>query len=99
MTLILDLPAGMEAAIQQEAERQGTTPERLALDGLRRLFPETDLDTTLAAPRSRPAAMTVVDLKPLLSSPPGTNGMEYVIGHWPGEETEEALQAALKTIE
>lgn len=39
MTLVLNLPPDMEAAIQQDAARQGTTPEALALDGLQRLYP------------------------------------------------------------
>ncbi len=40
MTLLLDLPPEMETAIRQDADRQGTTPEALALDGLRRLYPQ-----------------------------------------------------------
>jgi hypothetical protein len=42
MTLILDLPPGVEEALAREAARRGTTPESLALDGLRQLFPEAD---------------------------------------------------------
>ncbi len=42
MTLVLDLPPGVEATLAREAAQQGTTPESLALDGLRQLFPEAD---------------------------------------------------------
>lgn len=38
MTITLDLPAEVQAALTHAARTQGTTPERLALDGLRRLF-------------------------------------------------------------
>ena len=34
MTLILDLPPGVEAALAREARQRGTTPEALALDEL-----------------------------------------------------------------
>jgi hypothetical protein len=40
MTLILDLPTPVENALTREAQRRGTTPERLALDDLSRLYPE-----------------------------------------------------------
>ncbi len=40
MTLILDLPPGVEATLARETAQQGTTPERLAVDGLRQLVPE-----------------------------------------------------------
>jgi hypothetical protein len=39
MTLILDLPSEIEETLAREAAEQGITPEHLALDGLRRLFP------------------------------------------------------------
>ena len=39
---MLDLPPGMEVTLAREAAQHGTTPELLALDGLRRLFPAAD---------------------------------------------------------
>ncbi len=35
---IITLPPGVEALLAEEARKQGTTPERLALDCLRRQF-------------------------------------------------------------
>lgn len=35
----ITLPPDLETRISEEASRRGTTPEVLALDGLRRLFP------------------------------------------------------------
>lgn len=38
MTITIDLPPEMEGELAREAQRQGTTPERLALEGLRQLY-------------------------------------------------------------
>jgi hypothetical protein len=39
----ITLPPDLESRLAEEASRRGTTPERLALDGLRRLFtPRSD---------------------------------------------------------
>lgn len=37
MSLTLDLPPDLEAALAAEADRRGTTPEQLALEGVRRV--------------------------------------------------------------
>jgi hypothetical protein len=39
MTIILDLPASVEDALTQEADRRGITPQSLVLDDLQRLYP------------------------------------------------------------
>ena len=39
MTLTLELPASVEAALARRAAQQGTTPERLALADMERLYP------------------------------------------------------------
>ncbi len=41
----ITLPADLESRLADEARRRGTTPERLALDGLRRLFVPAPGDT------------------------------------------------------
>ena len=38
MTLTLDLPPDLEDALAEDARRQGMTPEKVALDSLRRLY-------------------------------------------------------------
>jgi hypothetical protein len=48
-------------------------------------------------PRPRPRSLA--ELKPRTPPPPGSNGMERVFGHWPGDETTEELLAALKAID
>jgi predicted transcriptional regulator len=44
MTLTLELPPDMERALAEEAQRRGTTPERVALENLRRLYPAEDAE-------------------------------------------------------
>lgn len=102
MTLILDLPPGVEAALAREARQRGTTPEALALDELQQRFaempPPADIEATLAALRERPVPQTLDDLKPRLSPPAGSNGMEFLVGQWPGDETDEEIAAALERL-
>lgn len=40
----ITLPPDLEGRLADEARRRGTTPELLALDGLRRLFPPPGAD-------------------------------------------------------
>ncbi len=39
MTLVLELPASVEAVLARKAAQQGATPERLALADMERLYP------------------------------------------------------------
>ena len=60
MTITIELPPEVEGELAREAQRQGTTPERLALEGLRQLYPARH--TTPAAPSS--AGRTLPALSP-----------------------------------
>jgi hypothetical protein len=43
---------------------------------------------------------SLTELRPRIEPPPGSNGMEYVFGNWPGgDETDEQILAALEAIE
>ncbi len=44
--MVIRLTSDIEAAFAREAQRQGTTPERLALDSLGKLFLQTPSDTS-----------------------------------------------------
>ena len=46
-----------------------------------------------------PPPRWLAELAPRTAPPPGSNGMEFVFGHWPGNETEEEVEAILKAIE
>jgi hypothetical protein len=47
----------------------------------------------------KPKPQTLADLEPGIPPPPGSNGMEFVFGKWPGDETTEELLAALKALD
>lgn len=49
--------------------------------------------------RAAALAYTLATLRPRIPPPPGSNGMEFVIGHWPGDETDEQIEAALEELE
>jgi hypothetical protein len=44
--MVIRLTSDIETALAQEAQRQGTTPERLALDSLEKLFLPAPSDTS-----------------------------------------------------
>ena len=63
------------------------------------LTPDSDtVSAALAALPALPAPQILADLKPRRPLPTGSNGMEFVIGQWPGTETEEELLAALEAM-
>lgn len=39
------------------------------------------------------------ELSPHTTPPAGSNGMEFVFGHWPSDETDEEVKAIIETIE
>lgn len=61
MTLTLDLPPEVEAALAEDARRKGTTPEELALDNLRRSYviPTYETPTAAPTPAGRPVSAMV----------------------------------------
>ena len=56
MTLTLNLPPEVEAALAEDARRKGTTPEELALDNLRRSYvtPTHEATSAISATAERP---------------------------------------------
>ena len=63
MTITIELPLEVEGELTREAQRQGTTPERLALEGLRHLYtpgqpaPQGSADTGQAATTLSPTRL------------------------------------------
>ena len=52
----ITLTPDIETPLKEQARRQGTTPEMLALDGLRQLFPSAE-----SAPEGNPPGETLRD--------------------------------------
>jgi len=46
-----------------------------------------------------PLPRSLAELKPRVAPPSGSNGMEYVFGRWPGNESEKEVKAILEAIE
>jgi hypothetical protein len=94
MTLTLDFSPEVAEQFRHEAARRGQeTGEyvKTLVEGQLRL-------QALQALKERKPPRALADLKPRIPSPPGSNGLEQVIGQWPGEETDEEIQTALDAI-
>ena len=89
MTLTIELPETEEAAWKEEAARAGVTPEELA---------QRAMETLIAGLKDRPVPQSLSELKPRRLPPPGKTAMQMIVGQWPGDETDEELQAALKAM-
>ena len=87
--MTITLPPEAEQALQEEADRQNKTPEQLAMEAL------------LAGLRNRRIPQSLDELKPRNPLPPGKTlkDMREELGPWPGDETDEELLAALKSMD
>lgn len=90
MTITLELTPGMEAALKEEAERRGLTTDELTEQAV--------MEALIAGLKDRPIPQSVDEIKPHRLPPPGKTALDMIVGQWPGEETDEELQAALKAM-
>ncbi len=90
MTITLELPQELEASFVEEAERRGLTPEGLTEQAV--------IGTLIAGLKNRPVPQSLDEIKPRRLPPPGKTALDMIVGQWPGEETDEELQAALKAM-
>ncbi len=90
MTITLELTPGMEAALTEAAARQGVAPEGLT--------EQEKMDALIAGLKDRPVPQTLAEIKPRRLPPPGKTAMDMIVGQWPGDETDEEIQAALKAM-
>ena len=90
MTVTLELTPELEAALKEEAERQGVTPEGLS--------EQAAMQALLAGLKGRRIPQSLDELKPRRLPPPGKTAWDMIVGQWPGDETDEELQAALKAM-
>ncbi len=93
MTLTIELPDADEAAWNAEAARRGVTPDALLREAARDKMQEL-----IAGLKDRRTPQSLTELRPKLLPPPGKTAMQMIVGQWPGEETDEELQAALKAM-
>lgn len=94
MTLTIELPETDEAAWNAEAARLGVTPEELFRQAARE-----KMQALLAGLKDRRIPQSLDELRPRRLPPPGKTAMQMIVGQWPGDETDEELQAALKAMD
>jgi len=88
MTIHLDLSPDLEDQVRKEAARRGQEPADYV-----RLLVETQVRLQgLESLKNRKRPQSLADLKPRIPSPAGSNGLDQVIGQWPGTETDEDIQ-------
>ncbi len=90
MTLTISLPKEDEDAWKEEAERLGLTLEGLTQQAV--------MEKLIAGLKDRRVPQSLDEIQPRRLPPPGKTAIEMIIGQWPGEETDEELQAALKAM-
>ena len=90
MTITLELKPEMEAALKEEAERRGVTPEGLTEQAV--------MDTLIAGLRNRPVPQSVAEIKPRRLPPPGKTAMQMVYQQLPTDESDEEIRKALEEL-
>lgn len=93
-TFILDLSPEIAERLHEEAARCGQEPAEY----LKSLVEGQVALQALQALKNRKPPQTLADLQPRIPPPAGTSGLDQVIGHWPGDETDDEIQAALDAI-
>lgn len=96
MTLTLELPPEVEAALAEDARRKGTTPEKVALDGLRQKY-VTQTATPTAA--ERPISPMVALFAQWAAEDPVTGPEDAAARQREGDELMAALQANRMSLE
>jgi hypothetical protein len=90
MTVMLELTPEMEAALKEEAVRQGLSPEGLTEQALMREL--------ILGLKNRPVPQMLDEIKPRRLPPLGRTAMQMVYQQLPSDESDEELQAALKAM-
>lgn len=94
MTLQIELPPETEERLRDEAARHGQN----AADYVRDLVKRQLVMQELEALKDRKPPQSVADLQPRVPTPPGTTWLEALRGQWPGGESDEEIERALKEM-
>ena len=87
MTMTLNLTPELEQELRDVAERQGKTMDQLTTEAL------------LAELKNHHTPQSLDELKPRRPLEPGQTLADVLAAHpWPGDETDEELQAVLKAM-
>ena len=101
MTIQVDLPGHLEARLREEAAEQGQDAAEQGQDAaeyVSELVKRQLVMKELEALKHRKPPQTLADLKPRSPTPPGTTWLEAIRGQWPGDESDEEIERALKEM-
>ena len=90
MTVTLELTPELEAALKEEAARQGVTPDGLSDQAAMRAL--------LAGLKGRRVPQSLDELQPRRLPPPGKTAMQMVYRQLPADEPEEEVRNALEEL-
>ena len=90
MTVTLELTPELEAALKEEAARQGLTPEGLS--------EQAKMQALIAGLKHRRVPQSLGEIKPRRLLPPGKTVWDMIVGQWPGDETDEEINKALEEL-
>lgn len=94
MTLTMEFPPETDERLRAGAERHGQDTG----DYVRTLVERELTRQALAELKHRERPQSLDELKPRRPSPPGMNGLAYIAGKWPGDETDEEIDRALEEL-
>lgn len=90
MTVTLELTPELEAALKEEAERQGVTPEGLPA--------QAAMQALIAGLKHRRIPQSLDEIKPRRLPPPGKTAMQMVYQQLPTDESDEEVRNALEEL-
>jgi hypothetical protein len=94
MTIRIDLTPDLEAQLRAVASQRGQEPAEY----VRALVADQVRAQELESLKNRERPQSLADLKPRIPSPSGSNGLDVVVGQWPGRETDDEINSALDAI-
>ncbi len=91
MTMTVDFPSETEAALREEAARQGMTPEELTRQAV--------MEKLIAGLKDRPVPQTLADIQLRRLPPPGKTAMQMVYQQLLVNEVDETDEDVLRALE
>jgi hypothetical protein len=94
MTITLEVTDEMQKEIEEAAARQGQD----AVTYLQTILQDRLMAQRIDALRDRQSPQSLEEIEPKSPLPPGSNGLDLIVGQWPGDETDEEIRQALEEI-
>ena len=105
MSIVIELPQDVEERLRKQAESKKLSVDGYIVDLIEQDRPRNPLDSAIDAMTYRTPAEKEAMRSELLSRsrpasplPPGKTLEDVVLGSWPGEESDQEIDAALKEL-